>query len=91
MDIAEFDQLASSLAGVRQRCRGGLMQWHHAGRLVARQLDDTRVVVRAIMCFWKRAGNRERVGGLLQQQVAGVERCSAWRFQRVTGSTDDEG
>lgn len=47
MDITEFDQLASSLAGVRQRCRGGLMQWHHAGRLVARQLDDTRVVVRA--------------------------------------------
>lgn len=46
MDITEFDRLASSLDGVRQRSSGGLLQWHHRGRLVARQLDDTRVVVR---------------------------------------------
>ncbi len=46
MDISEFGRLASSLTGVRQRCRGGLLQWHHGGRLVARQLDDARVVVR---------------------------------------------
>jgi hypothetical protein len=46
MDIAEFDRLALSLAGVRRRYRDGLLRWDHRGRLVARQLDDSRVVVR---------------------------------------------
>lgn len=47
MDLEEFGELATSLSGVRQRRQGVLLQWRYAGRLVARQLDDTRVVVRA--------------------------------------------
>ncbi len=46
MDIREFAQLASSLARVRQVSRDGLLRWQHNGRLIARQLDETSVVVR---------------------------------------------
>jgi len=47
MNIAEFEQLTSALDGVSTRNRGGLLSWRYHGRLVARQLDETRAVVRA--------------------------------------------
>jgi hypothetical protein len=47
MDIDDVAQRAAELAGVRRGTRGGLAQWRYHGRLVARQLDDTHVVIRA--------------------------------------------
>ena len=43
-DIA---RVAGTLAGVRQSAPDGLPQWRYHGRLVARQLDDTHLVIRA--------------------------------------------
>ena len=45
--IGEVDRLATALEGVRRTTAGGLAQWRYHGRLVARQLDDTHVVIRA--------------------------------------------
>jgi hypothetical protein len=47
MDLDDLDRFATSLDGVRRRSRGGLLRWDRGGRLVARQLDETHVVVRA--------------------------------------------
>lgn len=47
MDIEAFDNLVSALPGVHRRTERGLWRWERHGRLVARQLDDTSVVVRA--------------------------------------------
>jgi hypothetical protein len=46
MDVAELDRIASALTGVTRRSSGGLAQWRYRGRLVARQLDATHVVIR---------------------------------------------
>lgn len=40
-------RMAEALAGVRRTATGGLAQWRYHGRLVARQLDDAHVVIRA--------------------------------------------
>ena len=45
--MAEFERLASAVEGVSTRKSGGLLSWRYHGRLVARQLDETHVVVRA--------------------------------------------
>jgi hypothetical protein len=45
--IDEIDGLAQPLTGVRRSAAGGLAQWRYHGRLVARQLDDTHLVIRA--------------------------------------------
>ena len=46
VDLAAFDALATSLAGVRRRNEAGAARWVLDGRLVARELDRTHVVVR---------------------------------------------
>ena len=46
MDVAEFDRIASALNGVTGRSSEGMSQWRYQGRLVARQLDATHVVIR---------------------------------------------
>lgn len=40
-------RLAADLAGVRRTARDGLAEWRYHGRLVARQLDDVHLVIRA--------------------------------------------
>lgn len=40
-------RLAEDLAGVRRTTREGLAEWRYHGRLVARQLDDVHLVIRA--------------------------------------------
>ena len=45
--IGDVDQLTGALAGVRRSVREGLAQWRYHGRLVARQLDDAHIVIRA--------------------------------------------
>lgn len=47
MDMGEVARLAESLAGVRCTTRRGLAEWRYHGRLVARQLDDVHLVIRA--------------------------------------------
>ena len=47
MEIADVALLAGALAGVRRTARDGLTEWRYHGRLVARQLDDIHLVIRA--------------------------------------------
>ena len=45
--MGDVARLAEALAGVRRTAPAGLAEWRYHGRLVARQLDDTHVVIRA--------------------------------------------
>jgi hypothetical protein len=47
LQIGEVDRLAEALDGVRRTTVDGLAQWRYHGRLVARQLGDTHIVIRA--------------------------------------------
>jgi hypothetical protein len=47
MEIDDVARLAGALAGVRRTAPEGLAEWRYHGRMVARQLDDTHVVIRA--------------------------------------------
>lgn len=47
MKIDEVADLAMALTGVRCTSPAGLAEWRYRGRLVARQLDDAHVVIRA--------------------------------------------
>ena len=47
MEIDDVTRLAGALAGVRCTTPGGLAEWRYHGRMVARQLDDEHVVIRA--------------------------------------------
>ena len=51
MRLADLSRLATQLDGVTERRRGGMLDWRYRGRLVARQLDDTHVVIRASFDF----------------------------------------
>jgi hypothetical protein len=46
VDLAAFDALATSLAGVRRTDAAGRARWQLHGRLVAREVDARHVVVR---------------------------------------------
>jgi hypothetical protein len=46
VDLDTFNELATSRAGVRRTSAGGLARWQYEGRLIARELDATRVAVR---------------------------------------------
>jgi hypothetical protein len=47
VQIDDVTRLAAELAGVRRTATEGLAEWRYHGRLVARQLDDTHLVIRA--------------------------------------------
>jgi len=47
MEISDVTRLAGALAGVRHTTREGLAEWRYHGRLVARELDGSHVVIRA--------------------------------------------
>lgn len=49
--LADVSRLAAQLEGVSERRRDGLLDWRYRGRLVARQLDDSHVVIRASFDF----------------------------------------
>ena len=51
MRLTDVSRLAAQLDGVTERRRAGLLDWRYRGRLVARQLDDSHVVVRASFDF----------------------------------------
>jgi hypothetical protein len=46
MQLADVSRLTGQLDGVAERRRGGLLDWRYRGRLVARQLDDSHIVIR---------------------------------------------
>jgi hypothetical protein len=47
VEIDEVARLATAMAGVRRTARHGPAEWRYHGRLVARQLDDVYLVIRA--------------------------------------------
>ena len=51
MRLEDLSRLAAQLDGVSESRREGLLDWRHHGRLVARQLDDSHVVIRASFEF----------------------------------------
>ena len=51
VDFDDVARLAADLAGVRRTAREGLAEWRYHGRLIARQLDDVHLVIRADFGF----------------------------------------
>jgi hypothetical protein len=51
MTLADVSRVTAQLDGVVERTRDGLLDWRVHGRLVARQLDETHVVIRASFEF----------------------------------------
>jgi len=47
VDIDDVAQVTEGLAGVRRTASEGRAGWRYHGRLVARQLDDAHLVIRA--------------------------------------------
>jgi hypothetical protein len=47
MRLSDVSDLAAHLDGVGERMRNGLLHWRYHGRLVARQLDESHIVIRA--------------------------------------------
>ena len=47
MELADLSRSVAELAGVTERRREGLLEWRYRGRLVARQLDDSHIVLRS--------------------------------------------
>jgi len=47
VDVDDIARLAGGMAGIRSTTRQGLAEWRYHGRLVARQLDDVHLVIRA--------------------------------------------
>ena len=47
MELAGLGGVVAQLDGVSERRRAGLLEWRYHGRLVARQLDERQVVIRA--------------------------------------------
>lgn len=47
MKLSDLSRLAAQLDGATERRQDGLLCWRYHGRLVARQLDDTHVVIRS--------------------------------------------
>ena len=45
MQLAALSNLAAQLDGVAERRRDGLLDWRYRGRLVARQLDGSHIVI----------------------------------------------
>jgi hypothetical protein len=47
MRFSDLSQLAAQLDGVSERSGDGLLDWRYRRRLIARQLDDSHIVIRA--------------------------------------------
>ncbi len=51
LTLADLSRLAGQLAGVAERRHDGLLEWRYRGRLVARQLDRSHLVIRSSFEF----------------------------------------
>ncbi|HET8598725.1 MAG TPA: hypothetical protein VFL99_00250 [Segeticoccus sp.] len=47
MQIADVADVVAELEGVRRTASSSRAEWRYHGRLVARELDDTHIVIRA--------------------------------------------
>ena len=47
VEMDDVARLAGALAGLRRTAPRGLAEWRYHGRMVARQLDDAHLVIRA--------------------------------------------
>ncbi|MDN5896696.1 MAG: hypothetical protein L0H93_22095 [Nocardioides sp.] len=47
MKLSDLSRLMAALEGVNEGRQEGLLNWRYRGRLVARQLDGTHVVIRS--------------------------------------------
>ena len=47
MEMGDVARIVEALTGVRHTTPKGMGEWRYHGRLVARQLDDAHVVIRA--------------------------------------------
>jgi hypothetical protein len=61
MDLHEVARCAEALEGVRCSHQKGLAEWRYRGRLIARQIDDDHLVIRAEFGY-RDALVRERPG-----------------------------
>ena len=51
MRLSDVSRLVAQLDGVSERTRNGRLDWRFQDRLVARQLDDAHIVIRASFDF----------------------------------------
>ncbi len=51
MHSDDITRLTDTLAGVRHRASDGRSEWRYHGRLVARQLGDVHIVIRADFAY----------------------------------------
>jgi hypothetical protein len=51
MTLDDLSRFTAQLDGIHEVRRDGLLDWRYHGRLVARQLDDRHVVIRATFEF----------------------------------------
>jgi hypothetical protein len=51
MRLDDLSRLAAELDGVSESRRAGPLEWRYRGRLVARQLDGSHIVIRATFDF----------------------------------------
>jgi hypothetical protein len=51
VQVDDLSRLAAQLEGVSESRREGLIHWRYHGRLVARELDETHVVIRSSFEF----------------------------------------
>jgi hypothetical protein len=81
VDLAAFHEMATSLAGVRRTSASGRARWQRNGRLIARELDATHVVVRA--SFDARDALLHQYPDLAAGDDGAVEDAllAAWRLQ----------
>jgi hypothetical protein len=47
LKLADVSRVAAELDGVSERTSRGLLDWRYRGRLVARQIDASHIVIRA--------------------------------------------
>jgi hypothetical protein len=80
VDIGDLARLAEDMPGVRRTARQGLAEWRYHGRLVARQLDDTHVVIRADFDYRDSADLASGDAGAIEDAFE-----AAWLLQRGAG------
>jgi hypothetical protein len=85
--MGDVARLAEALAGVRLTAPAGLAEWRYHGRLVARQLDDTQLVIRADFDFsvpTRYIKHMMVVADLASGDAGALEDAleAAWRLQR---------
>ena len=51
MTIEDIDALTATLDGIHRTTSEGRQEWRYRGRLIARQLDDSHIVIRSDFAY----------------------------------------